>query len=228
MREVLELTGMVIKVSSVGEYDRRLVILTWERGKITAFARGAKRPGSSLMGPSRPFAFGKFKLYEGRDSYTLQGAEISRYFEELVGDMEGACYGQYFLEMADYYTRENVDEGGMLLLIYQSLRALLKPRIPNELVRRVFELKAMVVNGEYTERPPVKVSDSAGYTWEYVVASPVEKLYTFVVTDSVLEEFGRCVDQNKGRYIDREFHSLEILKALTAGDKRGKTAGETV
>ena len=153
---------------------------------------------------------------------------ISRYFEELAGDMEGACYGQYFLEMADYYTRENVDGGGMLLLIYQSLRAILKPRIPNELVRRVFELKAMVVNGEYTERPPVKVSDSAGYTWEYVVASPVEKLYTFVVTDSVLEEFGRCVDQNKGRYIDREFHSLEILKALTARDKRGKTAGETV
>ncbi len=219
MREILEMTGMVIKVSSVGEYDRRMVILTWERGKITVFAIGAKRPGSSLMGPSRPFAFGKFKLYEGRDSYTLQSADIGRYFEELAGDMEGACYGQYFLEMADYYTRENVDGSGMLLLVYQSLRALLKPRIPNELVRRVFELKAMVVNGEYTQKPPVAVSDSAGYTWEYVVASPMEKLYTFVVTDEVLEEFGRCVDRNKECYIDREFCSLGILKALTAGEK---------
>ncbi len=219
MREILEMTGMVIKVSSVGEYDKRMVILTWERGKITVFARGAKRPGSSLMGPSRPFAFGKFKLYEGRDSYTLQSADIGRYFEELAGDMEGACYGQYFLEMADYYTRENVDGSGMLLLVYQSLRALLKPRIPNELVRRVFELKAMVVNGEYTQKPPVAVSDSAGYTWEYVVASPMEKLYTFVVTDEVLEEFGRCVDRNKECYIDREFCSLGILKALTAGEK---------
>ncbi len=219
MREILEMTGMVIKVSSVGEYDKRMVILTWERGKITVFARGAKRPGSSLMGPSRPFAFGKFKLYEGRDSYTLQSADIGRYFEELAGDMEGACYGQYFLEMADYYTRENVDGSGMLLLVYQSLRALLKPRIPNELVRRVFELKAMVVNGEYTQKPPVAVSDSAGYTWEYVVASPMEKLYTFVVTDDVLEEFGRCVDRNKECYIDREFCSLGILKALTAGEK---------
>lgn len=221
MREILELTGMVIKVSSVGEYDRRLVILTWERGKITAFARGAKRPGSSLMGPSRPFAFGKFRLYEGRDSYTLQSAEIGRYFEELAGDMEGACYGQYFLEVADYYTRENADGSEMLLLVYQSLRALLKPRIPDELVRRVFELKAMVVNGEYTEKPPVPVSDSAEYTWEYVVMSPVEKLYTFVVTDEVLEEFGRCVDRNKERYIDREFHSLDILKVLMAGEKGG-------
>lgn len=97
MREVLEMTGMVIKASSVGEYDKRLVLLTMERGKITVFARGAKRPGSNLMGPSRPFAFGIFKLYEGREAYTLQGAEITKYFEELAENLEGACYGQYFL-----------------------------------------------------------------------------------------------------------------------------------
>lgn len=214
MREVLEMTGMVIKASSVGEYDKRLVLLTMERGKITVFARGAKRPGSNLMGPSRPFAFGIFKLYEGREAYTLQGAEITKYFEELAENLEGACYGQYFLEMADYYTRENMEARGMLLLVYQSLRALLKPQIPNKLIQRVFELKAMVFHGEYTEKPPICVSDSANYTWEYVLKSPIEKLYTFVVTEEVFEEFRKCVDINKSRYIDREFHSLDILQML--------------
>lgn len=214
MRDLVELTGMVIKSTSVGEYDKRLVILTRERGRITAFARGAKRPGNSLMGPSRPFAFGTFKLLEGREAYNLQGAEISQYFEELVMDMEGACYGQYFLEFGDYYSRENLNGEGMLLLIYQSLRALLKPSIPNSLVQRIFELKAMVLNGEYTERPPKPVSDSANYTWEFVVASPIEKLYTFAVTDAVFEEFRQCVEINKTRYVDTTFHSLEILRTL--------------
>jgi len=214
MRELVELTGMVIKSTPVGEYDKRLVLLTRERGKITAFARGAKRPGNALMGPSRPFAFGHFKLLEGREAYNLQSAEITQYFEELVMDMEGACYGQYFLEFGDYYSRENLDGTFMLFLIYQSLRALLKPSIPNRLVQRIFELKAMVISGEYTEHPPRQVSDSANYAWEYVLASPIEKLYTFVLTEQVLEEFGQCVEINKKKYVDREFHSLEILKTL--------------
>ena len=205
---------MVIKSTPVGEYDKRLVILTRERGKITAFARGAKRPGNALMGPSRPFAFGKFRVFEGRDAYNLQSAEISQYFEELVMDMEGACYGQYFLEFGDYYSRENLDGTPMLLLIYQSLRALLKASIPNELVQRIFELKAMVLSGEYTEHPPRQVSDSANYAWEFVIVSPIERLYTFTLTEQVFLEFRQCVEINKARYIDREFHSLEILKTL--------------
>ena len=216
MREPVELTAMVIRSSSVGEYDRRLVMMTRERGKITAFARGAKRPGNSLMGPCRPFAFGTYKVFEGRDSYSLQSAQVSRYFEELTQDVELSCYGQYFLEMADYYTRENLDGSAMLLLVYQSLRALLNARIPNGLVRKIFELKAMVVNGEYTQDPPFKVSGGAQYTWEYVIASSIEKLYTFAVTQEVYEEFEACVDTNRKRYIDREFHSLEILEALGA------------
>ena len=185
MRETTNLTGMVLKETPVGEYDRRLVILTRERGKITAFARGAKRPGNVLMAVSRPFVFGQFKLFEGREAYSLQGAEISNYFAEISADMEAACYGSYFLEFADYYCRENVDGTEMLLLLYQSLRALLKPALPDSLVKLIFELRAMVANGEYTEKPPRPVSDSATYAWEYIIASPIGSLYTFTLTEKV-------------------------------------------
>lgn len=214
MRETIQMTGMVIKSTPVGEYDKRLVLLTRERGKITAFARGAKRPGNMLMASSRPFAFGKFRLYEGRDAYNLQSAEISNYFEALSMDVEESCYGQYFLEFADYYARENLDESQLLLLLYQSLRMLSKPQLPNSLIRRIFELKAMVINGEYSEHPPYQVSDSANYTWEFVISSPIESLFTFTITDPVFFQFKRCVEMNKGKYVDRGFHSLEILKTL--------------
>ena len=214
MRETTNLTGMVLKETPVGEYDRRLVILTRERGKITALARGAKRPGNVLMAVSRPFVFGQFKLFEGREAYSLQGAEISNYFAEISADMEAACYGSYFLEFADYYCRENVDGTEMLLLLYQSLRALLKPALPDSLVKLVFELRAMVANGEYTEKPPRPVSDSATYAWEYIIASPIGSLYTFTLTEKVQQELKTCVEINKNKFIDRSFHSLEVLEMM--------------
>ena len=214
MREQISVTGMVLMAAPVGEYDRRLVILTRGRGKITAFARGVRRPGNQLMAAAAPFVFGKFLLYEGRDAYTLAGAEVENYFREIAGDMEAACYGSYFLEMADYYGRENIDATETLRLLYQSLRALLKPSVPNRLVKPVYELKLMEINGEYRELPLGRLNDSTMYAWQYVLAAPVESLYTFTLTDQVLGEFVRCVEQNKERFIDKTFHSLDILNAV--------------
>ncbi len=41
-----------------------------------------------------------------------------------------------------------------------------------------------------------------------------KSLYTFTTTDQVLGEFVRCVEQNKERFIDKTFHSLDILNNL--------------
>lgn len=40
------------------------------------------------MAVSRPFVFGQFRLFEGREAYSLQGAEISNYFTELSQDVD--------------------------------------------------------------------------------------------------------------------------------------------
>lgn len=142
------LTGMVLSTMPIGEYDRRVVILTKEQGKISAFARGARRPHSPLVGAVNPFVFAEFTMYEGRTSYTIQSVNVINYFSELRQDIMGAYYGFYFLEIADYYAKEFNDEREMLKLLYQSLRALGNPHIPDRLVRRIFELKALTVNGQ--------------------------------------------------------------------------------
>lgn len=151
MAEVIEVTGLVIASGPIGEYDKRVVLLTKELGKISAFARGARKPGSPLMAACESFAFGTFVIYPGRSSYTIEKASINNYFRELATDLQGAYYGYYFLELADYYARENENEGEMLSLLYYSLRALLDKRIPNKLVRYVYELKQLVINGQYPE-----------------------------------------------------------------------------
>jgi DNA repair protein RecO (recombination protein O) len=199
----------------VGEYDRRITLLTREHGKISAFARGARKQGSRFGAATNPFCFGTFKLYQGRDSYNVTDIEVQNFFENLMKDYTAAYYGMYFAEIADYYTRENNDERQMLKLLYQSLRALSAPSIPNELVKCIYELKAIAVNGEYPGPPTdKKLTDSTVYAMNYIEKSPIEKLYTFTVTEQVLGELSNIAEAYCGRFMDRKFKSLEILKTL--------------
>ena len=215
MQEYTQITGMVLKAEPIGEYDRRIVILTKEKGKISAFARGARKQGSRLLAATNPFCFGEFKLYVGRNSYNVMEAAISNYFEGLREDFEGAYYGMYFLELIDYYTRENNDEKEMLKLLYQSLRALIHEGLPNRLVRYIFEMKAMVLNGEFPGMPASGSWDkSTEYAVSYIVESGIEKLYTFTVTPTVLRQLGEIADDYRRRYMDRPFKSLEIVDNL--------------
>lgn len=215
MQEFIIVTGMVLKQTPIGEYDRRICLLTKEKGKISAFAKGSRKPGNRLAATTNPFSFGMFKLYIGKSSYTIQEADIKNYFEELRTDYIGAYYGMYFVEVMDYFTRENNDERDMLKLLYQSMRALCAPALPNPLVKCIFELKAIVVNGEFPGPPQNRMlEESTLYALHYIAESPIEKLYTFNVTDKVLGELQEVAEEYMERFTDREFKSLEILKTL--------------
>lgn len=211
MSEPIQVTGMVLSVMPVGDYDKRVVLLTKERGKLTMFARGARRQNSMLMAATNPFVFGTFTVYEGRTAYNMVSCEVREYFMELANEQPGIYYGFYFLEFADYYGREGTDEAQMLNLLYVSLKALLSRRFDNRLIRRVFEMKALMINGEYA--PGIQeMSPSALYTCQYVAEVSMDKLYTFTLKPEVLRELEDMMERYLPRVIDRKFKSLAILK----------------
>lgn len=245
-----KVTGMVLAGTPVGEYDKRLVILTKERGKISAFARGARRPKSALLAACEPFTFGEFSVYRGRDSYTVSSVEVANYFSELREELEDIYMGMYFCEVADYFTRENLDGRDVLKLLYQSLRALKVPSLNRNLVKLIFEFKIIAINGEaprlfacmgcgrkdelfyfhkqqagilcrecyqaapYEQKGAVKISRTTTYTLQRIIASPVEKLYTFSVSEGVQKELENIVKNYFSSRVDREFTSSKILETL--------------
>lgn len=244
MGQSVTVMGMVLTAMSISDYDKRITILTKERGKITAFARGAKRPGSQLLAATNPFSFGEFELFEGRDAYHLKSAAIKNYFRDLVMDLDAASLAFYFMEFAEYFCQENNDEKEMLKLLYQSMRALEKPEFKRPLVRAVFELKAIAINGEGPQmfscmrcRSKKQLTvfsvkrggmfcsnckedwpddgrqllDSTRYAMQFILSTPVEKLYTFSVSPEVLEELTKIMGLYMAHYVHHEFKSLQIL-----------------
>ncbi|MBR5337391.1 MAG: DNA repair protein RecO [Lachnospiraceae bacterium] len=145
----ITVTGMVISSRPIGETDKRVTLLTVENGKISAFAKGAKKPTSSLLAATNPFVFGEFELYVGRSSMTIVRANIKNYFNEIQNSIESVYFGSYFLELADFFAKENNDDRDVLKLLYQTIRALCKGSIPNRLIRLIYEFKMLVINGEY-------------------------------------------------------------------------------
>ena len=59
-----------------------------------------------------------------------------------------------------------------------------------------------------------ELDESTVYALRYIAASPVEKLYTFTVTDRVLGELEAVAARYMKHFVGRNFKSLEVLQTL--------------
>lgn len=241
--ELVEVTGMVLTASQVKEYDKRIELLTKEMGRISAFVTGARKVNSTLSACAIPFTFGTYQLYQGRSSYSVHSARIKTYFSSIGDDFERLCYASYFAEMAQYFTRENIEAPQELLLLYVTCSVLTKGQISLSLVRTIYEMRMMQIQGEALElfqclrcgkksdgfpvyfskggllcpdcqekqEPAYFISNDALYALQFVLSTPLEKLYTFRVSEKVEKELAAFMKDYLSYYLHHEFRSLKFL-----------------
>ncbi|MBQ9437109.1 MAG: DNA repair protein RecO [Lachnospiraceae bacterium] len=215
---MISVTGIIVKAAPVLDYDRRLEILTLERGRVAAFVRGARRPKSKLLGTTEQFCFGKFQLRPGGDSYQVSEADITEYFEGLRESLEGAYLGMYFCELAIALSRENADNAQLAKLLFVSLLALERKRLPFRLIRSVFELKAVAVEGHGIllpeNRKAASFSMGTRRLLDHLSSTEMQSLFAFQVSDIVSEELSEIASYNLWRVINHPLAGGEVLKEL--------------
>ena len=206
---------MVLYSGAVGDYDKRVVLLTREKGRIAAFARGARKQGSPLMAAVLPFCYGEFSLYAGRDYYVITEAKPARFFNGFRDDVARMCYASYFAEVMNYIARENSDASQLLLHLYVTLAELEKHRHPMPLIRSIFELRTLVLEGVFSpDSVRTQVQDGTDHALRYIAASTPGKVYAFRVSDAVQDELSRTAVYLFTSYAGHRFTSLDILDSI--------------
>lgn len=210
---MVQVSGMVLKSFDHAEYDRRMILLTRQTGKITVFAKGVRRQGSKHMAHCDPFVYGDFKLFEGKSAYNLAEADIKNYFEELRLDMEKMCYASYFADIADHTTKENNDESGILKLLYRSMQGLLAPGLTNRFVSTVFRLKLLMLNGVLSAEEG-DTDSSAACALDYIMKSDIRDIFAFRVSDNAFSQLEAIAEKRCLEFVGRGLKSLEVMKDM--------------
>ncbi len=140
--------ALVLFSRPLGEADRLVDLLTWERGKITAVARGARKVKSRLAAGVDLFTYGHYQLHLGRTLDLITGQAVKEHFTAFREDAALYPYGLFLTELTGRLIRSEEPSPGPCSLLLKGWRLLgeTAPRC-RMLFCRAFELKLMELTG---------------------------------------------------------------------------------
>jgi DNA repair protein RecO (recombination protein O) len=107
-----------------GEADRILTLFTYQRGKITAIAKGVRKIRSHKAGHLEPFTNVNLFLAKGRNLDIITQAETVNPHMGLREDLERVAFASYVVEVLDRFTYEEGQNVAMFRLLEETLTRL--------------------------------------------------------------------------------------------------------
>lgn len=142
-------TGIVIHRTSLGETDKIVTLYTGEHGKLSAVAKGARRPGSRISGATELFVASRLLLATGKSLDIVSQCEVTDTFPDLRGDLGKLARATYMCELLDRLTVEHDATSAceLLDLTVSALRLLERADGYPDAVVHAYELHLLVAQG---------------------------------------------------------------------------------
>ena len=140
--------ALVLYSRNLGEADRLITLLTWEKGKLTAVARGARKTKSRLAAGVDLFTFGNYQFHRGRSLDLITGQQVKEHFAAFREDAGLYPYALFLSEIAGRLSNSAEPSPEPCALLLQGWRLLSgRDRPDPALLCRAFELKMMELAG---------------------------------------------------------------------------------
>ena len=116
--------GIVLKSRAYGESNKIVTLMTREAGKVSAMARGAKKPSSRLSSVTQPFTYGIYVVQRYTGMGTLQQGEHMHAMRHIREDIMATAYASYIVELVDRLVEEGKSEPFAFDVLLQALQAI--------------------------------------------------------------------------------------------------------
>lgn len=149
MSRRFKLSAVVLRTVEYGESDRVVTLLSRERGKLVAFARGARASKRRFGGGLELFTQVTAELAErgGGDAMArLDGVSVERAFSHVRGDLARIGCAAYAAELAGALVRDHEPHPALFDLLVEYLGRL-DAAAARPLELRTFELGALEASG---------------------------------------------------------------------------------
>ncbi len=137
---------IVLRRINFGETDRIVTLLTREHGKISAIAKGARKPVSRLAGPTEIMTYSRMQLATGRNLDIITQVEVKESFPRIRSDLRKIAHATYLMELVDRMTEEHERNVDLFDTLLSSLYLMERPNDP-EKITHMFELQFMRLLG---------------------------------------------------------------------------------
>lgn len=148
---VYKANAIVLHRFSLGETDRVLTLLTREAGKLSAVAKGARRPGSRLGGATELFTVSRMLLAVGKSLDIISQSEIEESFPLIRDNLGLLARATYLCELADRLTEEREPDPDfydlLLFALYLLQRTETQSHNSADTMVHAFELRALAQRG---------------------------------------------------------------------------------
>ena len=143
----LQTRALVLRSRSFAETDRLLTLLTWDEGKISAKAPGARRVKSTLAAAVELFTCGSFLLYRGKTLFTVSQAQVETRYSQIMKHVKDYARGLYFAELVERLLPEGEPNHPVFQLLQNAWSELESGQGDRELLTRFFELRLLKIIG---------------------------------------------------------------------------------
>lgn len=143
--------GIVLRQTKTQEARTILHVFTEKYGKISVGTNLTNKGKNKSSLALKPFAYGMYHIFKGRNYYNLDRAETIRSFYGIGEDIEKYIEASYILELTEKVIPEEIPQPGIFNLLMDFIKELEKRKSHHITLKLAYEIKLLRLLGIFPE-----------------------------------------------------------------------------